>query len=228
MKRLSVDAPCPSAPPWSLLGTSVSRSVPPPEPWPTFCRGCERVWLVNTRTDYRFPKPCGRRTCPRCSSYEAGRIARVLWQQNPSSFLTLTNLPGTWTEIHQCLRVAHRKITRSGDRLCWAYCIERSDLGRPHLHALVKGEVLIEASSRTWGGHVVDIRSARPEHARYMLKGATPSRSLDYDQALSRVADHVDLNGGRLINASRDFWPGSLRSQVRGRASTDQWVTVRT
>lgn len=155
---------------------------------------------VNLKTGELRPLWCGANGCRYCGWVKAARTAKALRGSEPSTFLTLTDLPTGWAKVRETLKVLRRSLTRAGYRFEMAWVIE-ADQHRPHAHALAHGNVptapvLAEHATRAGLGPETDVRPAEPVHSGYLMKMPLAQHT----------APHLRANGGRLLHHTRAFF----------------------
>lgn len=167
--------------------------------------------LLSGRTGECRPDYCGANWCPFCCHVRAGLYARALGRADPAALVTLTQVGDTWPQTRARMTALQQTLRRRSAGLALAWVVESASAGR-HVHAMVHGPVPDRASwsafaQRAGMGRQVDVRVVRETPLRvgqYLLK-----------EMHRDPLGHLDLNGGRLVHASRTYWRVDGR-QVRG------------
>ena len=159
--------------------------------------------------------------------------------------VTITQLPGDWREVNTRLQNVRRRLQRSGFAFEWCYSVEANPRATGHhAHLLVHGPSSPPAAA--WTAHathagfgMVHVQETRPTKAWwYLMKSVVTSEDLPLPAAEVAIAGHLVLNGGRLINASRQFWRDTDGRVLPGMAAAvavcrtghsqqdDEWIVV--
>jgi len=220
--------------PSTVLAHSPSvHDQPQPRPW-AWCPDPRKEWW-NPMLRRHEQNPCNRTACPGCSVRRAYKVERAIIAAAPSRWLMFTQAGGSWAEANDRWGKARRRLARSHDFQA-AYIVERApgadDL---HLHVMVRGdlprvEVLSEVAQAAGFGRFVGMGDL------WDTEGAAEYLTKQVREGMA--GDHAEMNGGRIIHATRGFWtidgevwPGGWRSVAielrrRQRADPDEVAAV--
>ena len=204
----------------NVPGTATATTCPKP-------RGTS-----TTRSGEVFLIPCARLTCIRCGPGMALRTvtAIVLAEPTHAGFVSMPSSKlRSDDDIEQApkrLRTAMGRTARDlkAAGLEWEHVsvVEISPSGRPHVHflqhgAAVSSRQLREALTKHGAGwaELAPIRRL-PVIARYILKVPIGALDLDAEQAVEVLETHKELNGGRCVTATTEFWRAPGRPEIHG------------
>lgn len=183
----------------------------------TAYKRCPRVTRerLDPVTGLLLPDYCKSNCCPFCSQFKARLLARAMAYAAPTHLLTVTAVGSSWPEVVDRMKRLIKSVREAGPVTSFAlvWTVERSKAGDRHVHALAHGgvpstAVLTERSYRLGMGRV-DLKRTndcrRP--ADYLLKGVR-----------ANFIEHLDLNGGRMVHATRDYWRAPDGMPLRGQA----------
>lgn len=188
---------------------------------------CEspKGWRLDFDTGERYPVPCRRLSCPWCGPVTALATVRAIVDAGfDRTGISSVTLPGV-VELADA-RAAGQLIRKLMARMvldlrskgyAWQHVavVELSPAGRPHVHFLQRGhdvprDVLLAAARSAGAGWTgMDAVRYPSTVARYVLKGALGALDLPPSEAAAAMALHCELNGWRLVSATRAFWRDS-------------------
>ena len=214
----------------------------------------EHRYLVHVVHDWHNPRGCSRRGCPRCSAYGASLLAEAIVDSRPDHFLTITNLHDNFPEIQGFWKNLRRRMERAVepseiDPFAWLYVVERTTTTTPRTSMCSSAAT---SPSRDWwtatlaesGIHVFDVRPAGDHHRPLRLEehafrtvGHEDTGPACFDCTEIALADHLAINGGRLVHQSTNFFitrdgePVTLRRacdvvKARRRRTRPDWVPM--
>jgi hypothetical protein len=197
------------------------------------CAAKKNFWLVNGVTGEICPLGCGRMTCGDCVGWLAARTAGAVGLSEPERFGRLSLVGDDWSTVRARMgRLRYDLRKALGKPFEWAWNVERNPKGTGHhVHFLTHGcyvpqRLLCRLADYNGMGHNTDIRQWRAQSSlaeAYGLKGLLyPMKSAQGVE----LPDFLELNGKRLIHASRGFF----RFEGQRLALEDarrQWSTLR-
>jgi len=181
-----------------------------------------------------YYRGCKRLDCLYCGPRTARSIGGAIAQSRPQRALALTSLPGTYHESKGAIQEFLRLVRRLDYTVELAYALEENPGGTGyHLHAWERGDAIPldllayvcnrSGIGRPWIGAMREPRST-PRAMAYILKGAIPSERVPEAEARASLDHHLDVNGGKLIRATRGFWQDSAgRPCTRKAAERSYW-----
>jgi hypothetical protein len=191
----------------------------------------------NLTTGEMAPGRCAASSCPYCGPVEALARARVISDGGatgpPQRYIVLTLPPEQWGMEWQTLRQKmkdfRRAMVREHGEWEHAWTVERGKLnGMPHVNVLQKGTYVRQRELQDrWGGiaHVQAIRRQPGKVGGYVLKEAGRVAGYSLKDAHASLADHLAINGGRLVHLSRNYLGGETIPTVRKRLRGDSAST---
>lgn len=176
---------------------------------------CPRVhWrLLDRASGLIVPASCKSYGCSVCGPKKSRSwIGTLAEYGRPERFLTLTALPGTFSEVREYMKDVRRRIHRHGYALEWAWTVERNpkETGH-HVHAPIWGDYIPQAHlQKILGGRIPHIKKISSAHGAggYALKGigASGYALKGFKGDVETYWAHLDLNGGRPMHFSRNFF----------------------
>jgi len=180
---------------------------------------CERprVERVNPLTGVVEQDRCNTNRCRGCIVRRAYKVRLAIEAAAPTHLVTLTIAGSSWRAANKRWAALSRKLRRSND-FDAAYVVEVGVAGdQLHLHLLWRGDVpsalvLSEAAQSVGLGRNFDVREVHDLRgmATYLTKQVHDGRG----------ALHLEVNGGRLVHATRGFWT------LNGSVVAGGWVEV--
>lgn len=185
------------------------------------------------RRDYRVivERPDGSRvldrcralTCPSCIHIEIYRVARAIALARPNRRFLLTLVGDSWQTIRRRVNRIREYLADEGVCFEWAWHVEWNPGGTGHhVHAWVRSAVpvserLLRAAARragigmAWVSPVpwpMGFNAGLLEGVARSAYGMKLAHEGDpWSESLSVVQERfLDINGGRLVHASRNFW----------------------
>lgn len=178
---------------------------------------------------------CRSPLCLWCGPIEGALTAGALALARPDRHVRISLVGDDWPVIQQRLGRLIPRIRRRGYDWRWAYSIEPNphSLGA-HIHAWQCGShvpqhVLQMLCEEVGVGQPWIAMRTAPDGAPlgYGMKLATAIREMPLDAAREQLQRFVDLNGGRLIHASRYFWRDRFGNPVTlRRAQQSYWQSL--
>ena len=188
--------------------------VPPSESLDRCPHKAEWV-LLNVESGQVLPASCKRNGCEYCGPRKASGVGGAITLAEPERLITLTQVGPDWATIRGRVKRLSSFIRReTGKRFQMAYHVEPNPKGTGHhVHGFQRGDfipqaVLASMASRQGMGYVVDIRRYRAgkRASTYGVKLAGIGYGLKATATSEGLRSYLDLNGGRFVHASRDFW----------------------
>lgn len=209
----SITAPTPEPDP--VLDTYPGvYDQPRPRPWAWCPNGRSKGWDPVRR---RFEQhPCDKNTCEGCAVRRAFKVQLALGAAAPAYMVTLTAAGNCWRDANDRWSKFRKTISKVS-LFEAAYVVERAP-GAPHVHVhvlwrgnLPRKAVLSEIAQGAGFGWEVDVTDLWNVDgiAEYLTK-----------QVRESLHEHLDLNGGWLIHATRKFWT------IDGEVIPDGWKGV--
>lgn len=197
-----------------------------------------RTYWVNMLTGQRHAARCRRLACEYCANLEALKKARIISHAGgvpPQRYAVLTQFPLDWQKGRQKMRDFPRLIGRRGfEGWSHAWTVEVNPRGTGlHVNVLQKGPyVPQEVLQEVWGS-IVHIKAIRGRTAgsvaAYGLKEARTVAGYSVKDARSNIAQHLAVNGKRLVHVQRGYLEGKTQAQVWAEIKPDRepgWVLV--
>lgn len=184
----------------------------------------DRRFWVNVDTGERRPAWCGATICEVCGPRQAWKKALILSHGGasgpPQRYAVLTQLPLDWDKARQKIRDYRRYVQRRGYAWEHAWTVELNPAGTGlHVNVLQKGAYVPQKELQDVWGSIVHVQAVKkrkgPQNvAQYALKEAQKVAGYSLKDAASNLAQHLDVNGGRLVHLSRDYLGGMTQKQV--------------
>jgi hypothetical protein len=138
-----------------------------------------------------------------------------MWSR-PYIFFTITGVSARWEETKEFMNRLRVYLLRHNGTPNWAYSVEPNPNGTgAHIHGYNHGwldDTLVTTfSTRNGGGHAnikqLDYSRRFPQqYFQYPMKHLRLSKYPSRDDAEHALSVYRELNGGRLIHASTDFF----------------------
>jgi hypothetical protein len=188
-----------------------------------------RAWQANEHTGELYQHQCRhRRQCLYHAEREAQQLALTVDQARPNHLLTLT-LVSQNRRAELMKSMVDRLRTRFPE-IALLYVFEQNEHQLPHAHLLVRLEEhpdfkkFTEVESglrRRFATGDLDARVIEPgsHPASYLLKTFTLRRYPDAPTAAAGINRHLDLNNGRMVHATRNFFLDESGARVKRRAA---------
>ena len=168
---------------------------------------------VNDETGEWFWDACKRHSCVICGPRAAHVTALAIAVCEPERFVRFSLAGDDWPTIRSRVFRVSYDVRAAGFSWNLAYAVERNPKGTGFLaHAYQWGDFVpqrrLQAICSRRGMGFPDIRSWKQLGAQgtaYAMKAATGYAMKGADRA-DGLREYLDLNGGRLIHASRGFW----------------------
>lgn len=185
-------------------------------------------WIDPT-TGVAHPRRCGLLSCYACIRSQAFKTAGALALARPMYLITLTLAGETWPDVRRHMQRWRQILHRQGFVWEHAFHVEPNPAGDGlHVHLWwwgdpIRRSVLADAASRAGMGLHCDKRPAyvRPkepnqlEHLPYGLK-AVLNPPDDRSEVGPVARRYLEVNGGRLLHATRKFWRDAEGKPIAG------------
>lgn len=204
--------------------------------------------MVDTETGEVRLWRCRRDGCPWCGPINGGLVGLAIALARPERVVTLTQAPGGrtgWQANRRALNRLTEYLRRRGYRFQWAGAVEQGKGGMVHWQLVQHGQFVPQRELSTVAvlagfGPVADIQQvrSRTSSARYPLKALAAAAYTV--KGAEMLAEHRELNGGRLFHTSRAFWRDDQGRPVASKREavklalraaygqqTGSWVVVR-
>jgi hypothetical protein len=181
------------------------------------CPNPRGMWF-DARTGERVPTRCGRLTCgwcgPRAALGTAWAIELAAPRGSAVVMLPKTEEPLDDREQLQAfgrlLGAVARRIRAGGASFEYCYVIELSESSVPHAHVLVQNHLTSHRFRKALAaeggrGDLQNVRNIKVL-SRYTLKLPVSGLNLPYPEAVAAMRTHLQLNGFKILHATRKFW----------------------
>jgi hypothetical protein len=182
-----------------------------------------RYW-VNTWTGEKRPAFCQSQGCPVCGPREAWKKSLIISHGGksgpPKRYAVLSQFPLDWQKGRQKMRDLPRLLEKRGYRWDQTWTVEVNPAGTGlHVNVLQKGSYVPQGELQdVWGAivHIQAIKSRKGAQkvGTYALKEAQTVAGYAVKDAAQHTAQHLDVNGGRLIHCSRGYLGGMTQKDV--------------
>jgi len=159
------------------------------------------------------PFRCSQNTCSSCAPVNALQVAGALAMADPRRAVRVSGLPDCWEEVRRRINRLIQRIRRSGYAFEWAFHREvNPNNNGSHVHGWQCGDYipqpLLQDSCDAVGLGLPDIRrfDAKGAPITYGMKMVLPPANTPPEQAAADLRTYLDLNGNRLVHATRGFW----------------------
>lgn len=157
---------------------------------------------------------CRRLFCPYCGPVEALKLAAACAISEPERALTLTQVGDTWRERRERMKHLRDDLASAVGPFEWAWSVEPNPRGTGyHVHALQWGSytpqrLLSERAVARGMGRVtwVNALDRRSASSIYLVKLAADAYGMKAATRAGEFERYLDVNGGRLMHTSRQFW----------------------
>jgi hypothetical protein len=186
------------------------------------------------------PMSCKSNACAFCGPRKAGSIARAIALAEPERAIRLSLVPSEWAPARRAVNRLLEYVREAGYSIEMAWHLEPNPKGTgAHAHCWQHGDFIpqrqLQELSHRAGLGIPYIERVRSQTGRgaavgYGLKG------MGYGMKAADQAAYLDLNGGRLVHATRGFWRdgkggstltlGAARRVVRNEGDPGPWHTV--
>ena len=186
------------------------------------CPFKEHLVRLNVVTGEVRQLRCWRNRCPSCAWRRAVGIGYAITMARPTLMVTLNLLPEKFPDIKRCMQRLRERLTYRGWEFEWAYGVEQPNpTTPPHVHILVHGQRVppddVWVEQATQSGFDVD---HRPRTSRgsdtYLFKKVSKVKYGGWSDGLDAIDAHLELNGGRIIHATRSFWRDHSGEPIAG------------
>jgi hypothetical protein len=181
------------------------------------CPAPRGMWL-DAKTGERVPTPCRRLACEWCGPRAALSTAWAIELAAPRGSAVVM-LPrdddpsGDRARLRafgRLLGAVAGRIRADGTPFEYCWVIELSESLVPHAHVLVQDhlsshrfrKVLAAEGAR---GDLQSVRSIKVL-SRYTLKLPIAALDFPFERAAAAMRMHLELNGGKILHATRKFW----------------------
>lgn len=178
--------------------------------------------VVNLFTGELTPKSCYRLVCPVCVVIRAQRVGRAIGMARPTHATALTLLGRNWDSARCHLQSFFRVARRSEPQLQYAYHMEVAEgatevHAHVWLHSISGGDVWLDVAKATAG--IGDFGELQGIHAPMGLPLTYGMKEVVEGDV--RARRFLELNGHRLVHASRGFWRDHRGLPVGGQKSAE-------
>lgn len=194
-------------------GTNLPLTIGLPERCP---RTRATADVVDMETGELRPSWCKANLCPYCAWVNTRKIARAVGASDSSVFFTLTQAGDRWPLIQRRMNRLMEFLRRSDYEVQWAWKVECnesrwSDPARHdhHVQGFAHGtrlpsETVIASEAERVGFGLVSqflvLKHGEKHNPRYLWGKKA------HEVHLLNLGHHLEMNGGRLVHASRSFW----------------------
>jgi hypothetical protein len=197
------------------------------------CPNMKGFYFLDEASGAVIPARCGRNTCPSCARANAYRIGMAVAMAEPRWSIHITKVGHQWATVQRHVNRIVEYVRRPGNSLVMAWFVEHDPHGEDHhVHGYGRADDIgyetWQATAKAVGTGSIHIQKRRSDTREPVLYGLkTVLRGTDDD-----VREFLDLNGGRLVHASRGFWrdrrarPTTLRIAMKEAAQRlpGHWV----
>jgi hypothetical protein len=166
--------------------------------------------LVSQATGQTIPAYCDANSCDYCAPRRASIVAKAISLSMPERAVRLSKLTGEWQRDRRRINKTVERLRERGYKVEWAYHLEENPRETGfHAHAWQHGDYVpqdeLQDVCRSAGLGIPFINRMRQRTGRsggvsYGLKGVR------YGMKSEDLSGFLDLNGGRLVHATRNFW----------------------
>ncbi|MFC4783292.1 hypothetical protein ACT8ZV_02380 [Nocardioides sp. MAHUQ-72] len=190
--------------------------------------------LLDRETGSLFTGQCGKASCPICIIPRALNIAHALALAAPEYFLRLSLVGRDHQDIRTRMKGFTRRLRTSGRQFAYAASVEPNPNGTGnHSHLWIHGTPLDpsdvqDAAVMAGMGTDIWLEAARVPNGpdpklTYGLKMVLDEERHSTEEMPPAAKVYLELNGGRLVASSRDFWrDGRNREPLGGRREAER------
>ena len=189
--------------------------------------------MLHKRTGEIRPARCRANTCPWCGPVNAALVGGAITLADPERWGTLTLVGDDWQLVRARMRrLTYRLRSSLGGSFEWCWHVEPNPKGTGHhVHFWQRGvyvpQRLLSDLCRSEGmGRVCEVKRWRPSTRAtvYGVKLAGVGYGLKLADAEESMRGYLDINGNRLVHASRGFWRDRSGEHVGQREAMASWV----
>lgn len=195
----------------------------------TGCPSAKREF-GNVETGELVDDRCRKVGCPFCCLVLVDQYAKAIMRAAPARLVTFTLVGHDWPTARTNLNRAAGKIRAKGYDWEYAYTVEPNRENGLHAHAWVHGS---QVPDHVLNAICADVGIGKPDIVRADYDGPQ-FYGLKRAQEDATRADHLRLNGGRLLHCSRKFFrdrhgnPCSMTVAIGRRSSAPSpWVRLK-
>lgn len=210
------------------------ESVTPPDTLDRCPRKLDFV-LLNTATGQVAPARCKANTCAYCAPVNARLIGGAIALAGYQRHITLTQAGDSWQEVRGRMRRLRYFLVKSGFEVEWAWHVEPNPKGTGrHIHAFQRGAQKIPQTRlsslavRSGFGRVcwINWHGKRKRAQNYGVKLAGMPYGMKAVEQAQALDEYRELNGNRLVHASRGFWLDEAGRPVGQREAMAAWARL--
>lgn len=164
--------------------------------------------MLSLSTGVVMPARCDANFCPYCAPIKASQIARAMALAEPERMIRLSLIPDRFPDSQRAVKSLVKWLRRNFGRVELCYSIEPNPKGTGnHAHAWQHGPRKIPQAALQEACHRVGL--GFPDIRRWRNRGGATGyglKGIGYGMKSDDLETFLDLNGGRLVHATRDFF----------------------